>query len=117
MHELSITQSILNIALETAEREGAKRINEIKITLGEMTGCVPQYIQEYFDIVSESTIAHGARLVFTRVPAIAKCLDCGKETHLIRFRFRCESCGSQKLTIVSGKEFLVDSIDIDDQDG
>ncbi|MBQ3426249.1 MAG: hydrogenase maturation nickel metallochaperone HypA [Clostridia bacterium] len=114
MHELSITQSILNIALETAEHEGAKKVNKIKITLGEMTGCVPQYIQEYFDIVSENTIAHGAALVFKRIPAIAKCLDCGGETHLIRFRFRCDHCGSQKLTIVSGKEFLVESIDIDD---
>ncbi len=114
MHELSITQSILNIALSSAENEHAKKINKIKITLGEMTGCVPQYIQEYFDIVSEGTIAHGAKLEFDSIPASAKCLDCGAETRLIRFRFRCEHCGSQKLKIVSGREFLVDSIDIDD---
>ena len=114
MHELSITQSILNIALSSAENAHAKKINKIKITLGEMTGCVPQYIQEYFDIVSEDTIAYGAKLEFNHIPAVAKCLDCGKETKLIRFRFRCEHCNSQKLTIISGKEFLVDSIDIDD---
>ncbi|MDD6763003.1 MAG: hydrogenase maturation nickel metallochaperone HypA [Clostridiales bacterium] len=114
MHELSITQSILNIALSSAENAGAKKINSIKITLGEMTGCVPQYIQEYFDIVSDGTIAAHAKLEFKTVPAVAQCADCGKETRLIRFRFRCEHCGSQKLTIVSGKEFLVDSIDIED---
>ena len=112
MHELSITQSILNIALSSAENAHAKKINKIKITLGEMTGCVPQYIQEYFDIVSEDTIAYGAKLEFNRIPAVAKCLDCGKEIRLVRFRFRCEHCSSQKLTIISGKEFLVDSIDI-----
>lgn len=114
MHELSITQSILNIALESAEKANAKKINKIKITLGEMTGCVPQYIQEYFDIVSEGTIAHKAELEFKSVRAAAKCLDCGRETRLIRFRFRCEHCGSQKLSIISGKEFLVDSIDIEE---
>ncbi len=114
MHELSITQSILNIALSSAENAGAKKVNGIKITLGEMSGCVPQYIQEYFDLVSEGTIARGARLEFKTTPAIAKCLDCGHETRLIRFRFRCESCKSQKLEIISGKEFLVESIDIED---
>lgn len=114
MHELSVTQSILNIALETAERSDAKKINKIKLTIGEMTGCVPEYIEEYFDIVSEDTIAHGARLEFNRTKAIAECSDCGAKTHLIRFRFRCDSCGSQRLTIISGREFLVDSIDIEE---
>lgn len=114
MHELSITQSILNIAVSSAENAGAKKVNGIKITLGEMSGCVPQYIQEYFDIVSEGTIAAGAKLTFTSVPAVAKCLDCGHETHLIRFRFRCEKCKSQNLQIISGREFLVESIDVED---
>lgn len=114
MHELSITQSILNIAVSSAENAGAKKINGINITLGEMSGCVPQYIQEYFNIVSDGTIAHNAKLNFKTVPAMAQCLECGKQTHMIRFRFRCEHCGSQKLKIISGKEFLVDSIDIED---
>ena len=114
MHELSVTQSILNIALETAEKANAKKINKIKLTIGELTGCVPEYIQEYFDLVSEDTIAHGAELEIERTRAIALCKDCGEKTHLIRFRFRCESCGSQKLTIVSGREFEVKSIDIED---
>ncbi len=114
MHELSITQSILNIAVSSAENAGAKKVNGIKITLGEMSGCVPQYIQEYFDIISEGTIAAGAKLEFKSVPAVAKCLDCGYETHLVRFRFRCEKCKSQNLKIISGREFLVESIDIED---
>lgn len=114
MHELSITQSILNIALSSAKDAGAKKINVIKITLGEMTGCVPQYIQEYFDLVSEGTIASGAELEFTAVPAAARCADCGRESRLIRFRFRCEHCGSPRLTLISGREFFVDSIDIED---
>lgn len=114
MHELSITQSILNIALSSAENAGAKRIEGIKITLGEMSGCVPRYIGEYFDIVSKGTIAEGAKLSFVSVPAMAECLDCGRQTHMIRFRFRCAHCGSQRLKIISGKEFAVDSIDIED---
>lgn len=114
MHELSITQSILDIAVSSAENAGAKKVNGIKIVLGELSGCVPQYIQEYFDIVSEGTIAEKAKLSFENVPAIVKCRDCGAKTHMIRFRFRCGECGSQHLEFVSGKEFRVESIDIED---
>ena len=71
--------------------------------------------QRFTDVPDEDCIAHGAELVFNRTKAIAECRDCGAKTHLIRFRFRCDSCGSQKLTIVSGREFQVDSVDIEDQ--
>lgn len=113
MHELSITQSILNIALDTAEKEKARRVNKINITLGEMTGFVPRYIQEYFNIVSRDTIASGAKLEFKKTYAAAKCLDCGEETRLTDYRFVCGRCGGQRLKLISGKEFLVESIDID----
>lgn len=113
MHELSVTQSILNIALNSAEKAGAKKINKIKIAAGEMTGYVPQYVQEYFNIVSRDTIAEKAELEFIKVPASAHCLDCDKDTALYGFKFVCEHCGSQHLKLIHGREFLVDSIDID----
>lgn len=113
MHELSVTQSILNIALQSAHKAGAKRVNKIKIAVGEMTGYVPQYVQEYFNIVSRDTIAEKAELEFIKVPASAECLDCGRETKLAGFKFVCEHCGSQNLKLIHGREFLVESIDID----
>ena len=113
MHELSVTQSILNIALESAEKAGAEKINKIKIAAGEMTGYVPQYVQEYFNIVSRGTIAEGAELEFRKVPASALCRSCGKETPLTDYRFVCAHCGGSDLKLTHGREFLVDSIDID----
>lgn len=114
MHELSITQSILDITLNSANASNAKKVNKIKIKLGQMTGCVPEYIQEYFNLVSEGTIAYGATLEFIDVPAKLECLDCGKVSNIERFRLRCEHCSSQKIKIISGKEFSIESIDIED---
>ena len=113
MHELSVTQSILNIALESAEEAGAEKINKIKIAAGEMTGYVPRYVQEYFNIVSRGTIAEGAELEFKKIPASALCRVCGKETPLTDYRFVCAHCGGNDLKLIHGREFLVDSIDID----
>ncbi len=113
MHELSITQSILNIALNCAKKEDAKHINSINLVIGEMTGYIPHYIQEYFDIVSKDTIAEGARLIFRKTPAAARCKECGHDTQLKDYKFICENCSSQNLTIISGKEFSVETIDIE----
>lgn len=113
MHELAITKSILNIALESAENAHAKKINKIKIAAGEMTGYVPACVQEYFDVISRETIAEGAELEFVKVEATALCRDCGSETALHGFKFVCGHCGGQNLKLIHGREFLVDSIDID----
>lgn len=113
MHELPVTQSILKIALESAEKAGAKKINKIKIAAGEMTGYVPSCVQDYFDIISKDTIAEKAELEFIKILPIAKCLDCDNETELKDFKFICSHCGSQNLKLIHGREFLVDSIDID----
>ena len=114
MHELPITQSILNIALSEAEKHGAKKINSIKIAVGIMGGMVPECIQEYFNLISEDTIAYGAKLIFRKIPAAFECTECGAETSADRIRFRCERCGSNRVKLLSGREFFVESIDIED---
>lgn len=75
MHELSITQSIVNIAAETAAKHQVKRVNEIRIRIGEYSGIVPQCVQQYFDILSKGTAAEGAVLKMgaeSRLPCAAR---------------------------------------------
>ena len=45
MHELAVTQSILEIALRHAERASARRILSINLVIGELTGFVDDSIQ------------------------------------------------------------------------
>lgn len=114
MHELSVTQSILNIALSEGEKHNAVKITKIKIALGTVCGMVPECVQEYFDIISQDTIAHKAELVFRKIPVTFKCTECGEEFNADRISFKCTSCGSNKVKMLTGKEFYVESIDIDD---
>lgn len=114
MHELAITESILNITLETAEKYNAAKVTEVKITIGEMSSIVPACVQEYFNLLSEDTVASHAKLTFNIVPAMIHCNDCGKDSHVEHFRIICPLCQSRNTTVCSGKEFYVDSIDIED---
>lgn len=45
MHELSITESILSIALEQAKAVPASKILKINLTIGELAGIVDECVQ------------------------------------------------------------------------
>lgn len=115
MHELPVTQSVLTIAVETAQNNGGGRVTAINLVIGEMTSIVDDSVQFYFDILSKNTLAEGATLNFRREPATATCLDCHHQTPVRPPLMPvCPKCGSVRLTVTGGREFFVESIEVDD---
>ncbi|MCL4256035.1 MAG: hydrogenase maturation nickel metallochaperone HypA [Anaerolineae bacterium] len=111
MHELSITQTILDIALKHAN--GAI-ITDIRLVIGDLTSLVDECIQFYWDIISENTNAVGAILHFKRIPAQAHCQACERDYAIQEEGLLCPHCRSHRVVITTGKEFFVESIDIKD---
>ncbi|HAX69543.1 MAG TPA: hydrogenase maturation nickel metallochaperone HypA, partial [Anaerolineae bacterium] len=48
MHELPVTQSLLKIALDHAEKANAKQITALNIVMGELSSMVDDSIQFYW---------------------------------------------------------------------
>lgn len=117
MHELAVTESILEIANRHAAAAGATRITDIHITLGKLSSIVDDSVQFYWDIISQSTLAQGATLHFNRVPARMHCNDCGIEFEMLAELSPCPECGSFQLKILSGDEFFLESIEIEKEAG
>jgi len=113
MHELGVTQSLLDIALHHGRQAGAARINELNLVVGELSSIVDDSVQFYWDMLSEGTIAQGARLNFKRVPAELHCHDCEHRFPLNHQEYVCPKCGSANLTVSGGEEFFLESIDVD----
>jgi len=113
VHELSVTQSVLDLALRHAEQAGAKRITRINLVIGELSGIVDDCIQFYFDFVSKNTLAEGAQLAFERRPACLCCRACGHEFALEDGNWACPVCQAQGGDIVAGREFYMDSIEVE----
>jgi hydrogenase nickel incorporation protein HypA/HybF len=114
MHELAVTQSILDIAMRYAQQAGAQRILAVNLTLGELTGFMDQSIQFYFDFLSKDTLAQGAQIRFERVAARARCHNCHAEYIPPDSRlWTCPACGALGGEIVAGREFSVASIEIE----
>jgi hydrogenase nickel incorporation protein HypA/HybF len=114
MHELAVTQSILDIALRHAEQAGARRILAIHLVIGDLTGFVDDSIQFYFDFLTKDTMAQDAQLSFQRIAARVQCHACGVEYTPPHTRlWTCPECEALGGEIIAGREFSVASIEIE----
>lgn len=114
MHELAITQSILDVTLSEAEKAKAKQVLVVRVKIGALNGYEPECIKEYFQMLSEDTVAEKASLQIEMIPARIRCRDCGYTGEMVWYRMRCPDCQGMHVELVSGKEFLVESLDIED---
>ncbi len=113
MHELSITQSILSIALEKANAAKSGKITKISLTIGELSGVVNECVQFHFDFLSKDTIAAGASLAFERTAVQLRCRNCATVFSPNNTDWACPNCREQKIEVVSGRECYVNSIEVE----
>ncbi len=113
MHEMGVVSSILTACTKTAEREGATRINEIRVKVGELSEIVDEAMYFAFDSLAPGTLAEGAKLIIDHVPARSKCVECGVSFGHGRFDITCPECGSFFCELVQGRELDIECIDVD----
>ncbi|HID50673.1 MAG TPA: hydrogenase maturation nickel metallochaperone HypA [Anaerolineae bacterium] len=113
MHELPVTQSILEIATRYAAEANARRVTDLYLVIGQLSSIVDDSIQFYWDIISRDTVCAGARLHFERIPATLLCLDCGHTYTLDGELTLCPQCASSRVQVTSGEEFRLDSIEVE----
>jgi hydrogenase nickel incorporation protein HypA/HybF len=113
MHELSITQNILSIAVEKAKAAKSNKVTRINIVIGELSGIVDESVQFYFEIIRKDTIAAEASLSFNRKPILLRCRNCGTEYSPKELDWNCPNCKEQNGEIISGRECHVESIEVE----
>lgn len=114
MHELSIAESILEIAAKEAANHRAAAVTAVKIRLGDFTGVVGEALEFAFEIARQGTVAARARLEIERVPLQTRCPACG-EAGGADFCFVCQRCGTP-LEILAGREMQVESIELAEEE-
>ncbi len=112
MHELSIAYDIMRI-LENALGE-VKPISTVNLTIGPLSGISPDALRFCF---TEVALAEGfgkPELAISEPPAKLICLDCEKGYTTDDFYKGCPHCMSLNRRILTGREFTVDSVEIDE---
>ena len=113
MHELAVTESILEIAVRHAKQQNARRITELFIVIGEWSSTVDDSVQFYWDMISENTIAQGAKLHFKRIPTELLCKQCGHTYHPDSRNLLCPQCQSKHIKVKTGEEFYLEAIEVE----
>jgi hydrogenase nickel incorporation protein HypA/HybF len=116
MHELSIAMSIVDAALEEAERRGAQ-VSAVHLRLGALSGVVKDALLFSYEVACQDTSLQGSRLIVEDVPVIVFCLQCQKEKLLQSVQlFACPDCGSPTMDVRQGKELEVFALEIRDEE-
>jgi hydrogenase nickel incorporation protein HypA/HybF len=110
MHELAVTQSILDTVLEYARENDVEKVLRIRLTIGALNDFKREWIQRYFDYLSRETPAEGAQIVVQRVEPAFHCGSC-EHTFEVDLqgvdRVRCPLCSEEEVRMERGQEFFI----------
>jgi hydrogenase nickel incorporation protein HypA/HybF len=110
MHELAITEAILDVVLRHA---GGARVRKVQLTVGEWTGYVGDSIELFWQELARGTAAENARLEFRFEPATLRCRACGRVFALQDSELQCPQCGALGGEPAGGQECTVDAIEVE----
>ncbi len=113
MHELSITENVLRLALDHAEKAGAQRIVQVCLVVGDLTGISAESVRLYFEVLGQGTKAEGASLLFQRVHTRLRCRHCDREFEPQDMDWHCPHCQALGGEVIAGREFYLESIEVE----
>jgi hydrogenase nickel incorporation protein HypA/HybF len=110
MHELSIAQAIVDIAVRNA---GDSRVTRVHVKAGRLRQVVPSALEFSFELCAHGTAAEGAGLEVEEVAIGVTCRSCGAGSEPTGFPLGCAACGQLNVEVVQGEELLVESLELE----
>lgn len=107
MHEMSLAEGILQIVEDTAAQQGFKRVTEVRLEIGALSGVEVEALSFCMDVVLKNSVADGARVVLDRLPGQGWCLGCGQNVEISALYEACPQCGSYQVQATGGTEMRV----------
>ena len=114
MHELSIAMSIVEIAEETALENKAKKVKEVEIEVGSLSGVVVEALDFAMSAAIKNTICEQAAWKIIEVQAKSVCPSTGKEFVVKELYEPCPYCNEYGHELIQGRELRVKSLIVDD---
>ena len=112
VHELSIMQDALALALNQAQQAGAGQVHALHLRVGALSGVVPDALQFAFETLARGTLAEGAELAIESVPARFWCSRCLREFEVEDLFAQCPDCSHTSTELRAGRELELTSLEI-----
>jgi hydrogenase nickel incorporation protein HypA/HybF len=113
MHELSIAMSIVDIAVEAAEKNGGGRVQSLYLKLGTLSGVANDALLFSWELACAGTPIEGSRLMIEEVPVKVHCVPCDADRTLDSANdLSCPVCSEPTPTILTGRELQLTALEI-----
>lgn len=110
MHEMSITQGVVEICESSA---AGRKVLAVVLEIGELSNIIPEAVEFCFEACTRDTSLDGARLVIERIPGRGRCRECFAEFAVKAYYENCPACGGYKVEILSGEELRVKELEVE----
>lgn len=113
MHELSICQALIEQLAGIAAQHPGKRIAEVHLGIGPLSGVVPQLLVDAFSIARAGSCAQAADLHIRESSIVVSCPSCGGQGEAAVNRLVCPHCGEWRTELLTGDELLLERVELD----
>ncbi|HIJ63316.1 MAG TPA: hydrogenase maturation nickel metallochaperone HypA [Rhodospirillaceae bacterium] len=113
MHEMSLTEGILQMLEDQAKAQAFSRVLTIWLEIGELSTVDPDALTFCFEALRSGTLADGARVEIIRLPGQAFCMDCARTVRLAQRYDSCPDCGGDSLQVTGGDEMRVKELEVE----
>ena len=115
MHEFSVTRSLVELCNQEAARHNIAHVRRINLKVGKFTGFSPDSINFYFEHLKVDTRCSEAIIAFEEIPIRIECRACHSQHVIEEPTLLCPACGSDRIELISGREFFVSSLEGDEE--
>lgn len=112
MHEAAIMQNLLELIEVYSYEYRLKKIDRIVVSVGTLSGVVPEALQFAFAAISPGTLVEGAKFVIEQIDGRSKCTGCGYEFSSGLTRWDCPEC-RQAAILIAGQELHLQALEGD----
>jgi hydrogenase nickel incorporation protein HypA/HybF len=113
VHELSVAESLVEIACEKAHELGDVRVEALHVRLGPLSGVVKEALLFSFEVASQGTPIEGARLAIQDMPLLAYCPSCREVRELKSPQRRiCPVCEQPTPELRGGEELQLAALEV-----
>lgn len=116
MHEMGILAKMIDIVEDAAVKNNIKKIAGISIEIGELSGVLPYFMEEYYPLVIEGNpLFEGSKIHIKVVPGQALCTECNAVYNVMKFEGCCPRCKSRNKKILGGQSFTLKDIYVNEE--
>ena len=112
MHELSTIYYVIDTVEKLMAEHDLKEVGSITLEVGEVSGIIPEYLQEFWDYARKKTeFFQETELKIEKLSAVTYCQDCAQTYPTMQYGKTCPYCKSGNTFLVTGNEYNIKEIE------